>query len=173
MSAPESPNPPDAAQDSADNACSATRLRFRRTQRLSGAGAFKAVIDARARADAGPLTFHARPGDGAVTRLGISIGRRAGTAARRNRLKRLLREAFRLTQHAHPREAPAPYDLVVIVRAHEPLALAEYQTRLLDALRHLHTTWQKRMNRRAADAATRPSGATGAADDAPRSPREA
>ncbi len=170
----------------------APRNTFRSTQRLQGNGAFKRVIDARARIDGGPISFHAAPRDAFgtgsstvastvastaastvsntvsntvasnVTRMGISIGRRAGNAAVRNRLKRLLREAFRLSQHEHPHSAPAPYDLVVIVRAHEELPLDEYRARLLDALQRLHATWTKRMQRKihahAADArATMPS----------------
>lgn len=137
----------DAEHEPARAAGEPTRLHFRRIQRLSGLGVFKSVLDARARCDAGPISFHARPSEATCTRLGISIGRRAGSAARRNRIKRLLREAFRLTQPAHPREAPAPYDLVIVVRAHEPLSLAEYQSRLLEAFRHLHATWVKRTNR--------------------------
>lgn len=61
--------------------------------------------------------------------MGIQTGRRVGSAVRRNRIKRLLREAFRLMQHDFPRG----YDLVIVVRPHEPLILAEYQ-RILSAL---------------------------------------
>lgn len=75
------------------------RLTFRRTQRLAGRGAFRRVIDARARAEVGPLSVHSAPGETLQTRLGISIGRRCGNAVTRNHIKRLLREAYRLSQH--------------------------------------------------------------------------
>ena len=56
-------------------------------------------------------------------RLGISIGRKVGTAPVRNRIKRLLRESFRMMQH----DWPSGYDVVVVVRPHTPLTLADYQ----------------------------------------------
>lgn len=127
---------------------SAQRLRFPRSRRLRGNGSFKGVMDARARAECPAFSLFAAPSGSADTRLGISIGRRVGTAAARNRIKRLLREAFRLTQAVHPREAPAPYDLVVAVRPHEALALDEYQRHLLAALEHVHAVWRKRAARR-------------------------
>ncbi len=123
------------------------RLRFGRDRRLSGRGVFKVVLDARTRVDCGAFGVHAKPSDGHRTRIGISIGRRCGSAARRNRIKRLLREAFRLSQHRLPAEAPAPYDLVVVVRPHEPLALDDYGARLVDAIERLHATWTKRHHR--------------------------
>jgi ribonuclease P protein component len=53
-------------------------------------------------------------------RLGLVVGRRHGNAPRRNRIKRLLREAFRLAQH----ELPAGYDLVCAPRVGGELTLA-------------------------------------------------
>jgi ribonuclease P protein component len=43
------------------------------------------------------------------TRLGLAIGRVYGNAPRRNRIKRLIREAFRLEQH----RIPTGLDLIV------------------------------------------------------------
>ncbi len=50
--------------------------------------------------------------DTAMRRLGISVQRRAGSAVRRNRIKRLFREAFRL----HRQEFPEASDIIIAVR---------------------------------------------------------
>jgi ribonuclease P protein component len=73
-------------------------------------------------------------------RLGMSVSRKVGTAVRRNRIRRLIRESFRLLQH----DLPRGYDWVVVVRPHEPLILAEYQKLLTATLVRLHNTWSKR-----------------------------
>jgi ribonuclease P protein component len=127
---------------------SAQRLRFPRSRRLSGNGVFKAILDARVRAECPAFTLHDAPSTAPETRVGISIGRRVGIASRRNRLKRMMREAFRLTQASHPKIAPAPYDLVLVVRPHEELPLAEYERHLLAAIEHVHGVWRKRAARR-------------------------
>ena len=127
---------------------SAQRLRFPRSRRLSGNGVFKAILDARVRAECPAFTLHAAPSTAPETRVGISIGRRVGIASRRNRLKRMMREAFRLTQASHPKIAPAPYDLVLVVRPHEELPLADYERHLLAAIEHVHAVWRKRAVRR-------------------------
>jgi ribonuclease P protein component len=54
-------------------------------------------------------------------RLGLSVSRKYGGAVQRNRLRRLYREAFRLTRH----EMPAGLDLVLIPRKPEEPPLAE------------------------------------------------
>lgn len=46
------------------------------------------------------------------TRLGVTVSRKVGPAVVRNRVKRLVREAFRLHRH----ELPAGLDLVVVAR---------------------------------------------------------
>jgi ribonuclease P protein component len=113
---------------------------YPKSHRLGGRLEFAAVFDAKVRESRGPLTAYALPNDLGHPRLGISIGRRVGTAPKRNRIKRLLRESFRLMQH----DLPRGYDLVIVVRPHAPLMLADYQ-RLMSALAvKLHQAWENR-----------------------------
>ena len=116
------------------------RYTFPKSHRLSGRPAFSAVFDARIRESRGPLTVYGLPNDLPAGRLGISISRKVGTAPKRNRIKRLLREAFRLMKHDWPRG----YDLVVVVRPHETMTLAEYQKAMSGAVVKVHRKWAER-----------------------------
>jgi len=116
------------------------RYRYVRAMRLSGGPAFAAVYDAKVRKNAGPMTLFGRPNGLGHLRLGLSVPRRVGIAVKRNRIKRLLREAVRLSQH----DWPAGYDVIVVVRPHEALALADYQRLLFGAVRSIHLEWDRR-----------------------------
>jgi len=56
------------------------------------------------------------PGEIGTTRLGVVAGRKVGHAVTRNRIKRLLREAFRLNKQRFP----PGHDIVIIVRPRIP-----------------------------------------------------
>ena len=118
----------------------AKRHTFPGKARVRGREEFAAVFDAKVRFSRGPLTAYALPTTHDTPRLGLSVSRRVGTAPQRNRIKRLLREAFRLMRHDFPRA----YDLVIVVRPHEPLILAEYQRMLTAMMVKLHAMWTQK-----------------------------
>jgi len=113
------------------------RFRLTRRQRLSGDRAFAAVHAQRVRAGSGPLLVYGRPNDLSHSRIGLSVSRRVGRAVRRNRVKRLIREAFRLAQH----ELPTGFDFVIVARPHDDLPLARYQDALRECISTIVRRW--------------------------------
>lgn len=59
------------------------------------------------------VVLYVRPNRLAVNRLGITAGKKVGNAVKRNRAKRLIREAYR----AQELNMPIGMDLVVVARA--------------------------------------------------------
>ena len=116
------------------------RHRYRPHQRLRHRREFDATFEARCRKNAGPLAVRGRPNDLSQNRLGMIVPRRVGSAVVRNRVRRLLREAFRLM----PEDAPAGYDLVVQVHPHRPATLEDYQRWLARAVADIDAEWRRR-----------------------------
>lgn len=88
------------------------RLRYRRAHRLSGQRAYAKVFRDGRRFYGRGLVVVARGNGLAYMRLGLSVGRRAGGAVVRSRLKRVIRESFRLASE----RALGGLDVVVIPR---------------------------------------------------------
>ena len=65
------------------------------------------------------------------SRLGITVTKRIGNAVRRNRIKRLVREFFRLNKY----RLPKGYDILVIAKADvSPLKLQDIERELGEVL---------------------------------------
>ena len=82
------------------------------------------------------FVVYGRGNGGRPTRLGITVSRKVGKANVRNRVKRLVREAFRL----HRPHLPEGVDLVLVARQGRPAD--DYQgvvNELLDAVTRLKT----------------------------------
>jgi ribonuclease P protein component len=107
---------------------------FPKRKRVRSRIEFSAVFEAKVREARGPLVVYAIPTAQPTPRLGLSVPKHVGSAPRRNRIKRLLRESFRLMQNDFPRS----YDVVIVVRPHEPMILAEYQRLLSSLVMKLH-----------------------------------
>ncbi len=94
---------------------------FRPAEHLRRPADFRRVYERRRSAADSWLILYGCENGLPYCRLGLSVSRKIGGAVRRNRLRRLYREAYRLTRQ----EMPVGLDLVVIPRGSALPALEE------------------------------------------------
>lgn len=111
-----------------------TRLTFGSHQRIRSPRDFERIYVQRHRSGDQTLLLFAARNELPWTRIGLSISRKHGNSVQRHRLRRLLREAFRLEQH----HIPPGLDLILIPgRDSKAATLADYRASLVALSRKL------------------------------------
>ncbi|MEX0613562.1 MAG: ribonuclease P protein component [Pirellulales bacterium] len=118
-----------------------TNYRFPKRVRLLRASEFERVFAARISAADAWIALYGAANDLDYPRFGVTVSRRIGGATTRNRWKRLLREAFRLSQHRLP-----PLDLVCVARAPAPPELRH----LMESLPAMAMSIERRLQKKSA-----------------------
>jgi ribonuclease P protein component len=129
------------------------RFSFPKTKRLAGNRQFKAVLARNIRVSNGLLTLFVAENNCGYPRFGVSVGKACGKAVVRNRLKRLVREAFRQSQ----RRIPPDFDYLFVIAPqsskNSQLPAVDYKSvkasflvLVSDAVRRIE--WEQKSNKR-------------------------
>lgn len=123
--------------------------KFPKAARVRSKLDFAAVYERGLRIGDACLSLIALSNNESRTRLGLAVSKRCGNSVRRNRLKRRLREAFRLSQA----ELPTGLDLVIQPRADTPIHLAALRQSLISLAKRAAKKWASRTRTSAAEVA--------------------
>lgn len=107
---------------------------FRKHEHLLTPAQFQRVYDGRRSAADAVLVVYALANDLPHARLGLSVSKKYGGAVQRNRLRRLYREAFRLSKES----LPTGLDLIVIPRGPNEPTLADLLQSLPKLVKQVH-----------------------------------
>ena len=88
------------------------RLTFRKKERIRKRADFQRIFRSGAKLQTPHFRVSIRPNGLSHARLGVTVGRKIGSAVQRNRIKRRVREFFRLNKGS----LPGSSDLVVTAR---------------------------------------------------------
>ncbi len=111
--------------------------RFPRSARIRSPKTFERIFKQRIRSENRWIVLYAGTNEENLARLGLAVGRRFGNAVQRNRIKRLIREAFRRVRS----ELPGGSDWIVVPKpGAEPTV-----TELLQCFRELAASLSTRL----------------------------
>jgi ribonuclease P protein component len=116
--------------------------RFPKRLRLLRPSEFKRVFDARNSASDAWIVLYGALSETGHPRIGLTVSRRVGGAVERNRWKRLLREAFRVTQAELP-----PLELICVVRGQSPPTLGQMRESLIALSARVRSRIEQRARR--------------------------
>jgi ribonuclease P protein component len=116
-----------------------TMPKFRKHEHLVKPAEFQAVYDRRKSVSDAAMILYARENGLNYSRIGFSISKKYGGAVHRVRLRRLYREAFRLSKDM----LPGGLDLVLIPRTQQEPALEDLRKSLVKLIKQVQKKLEK------------------------------